>query len=247
MRFDILTIFPEAFESYFNTSIIKRAQAKKLLKINIFNLRKWTKDKHQTVDDRPYGGGAGMIFTLEPIFKALKDLKKHQKQVKTRVILFSLKGKKLTQKKLEQLKKYDRLILICPHYEGVDERVAKYLVDEEISIGDYILTGGELPAMILVDAITRLIPGAIKEDSLKEESFSSLLIKNLKLKIKNFGDGSVLIALPEMDKNLILATRNLANVETIQAKDLNALDLLSFKYLLMPKETIKVIKETFKK
>jgi len=185
MRFDILTIFPEAFESYFNTSIIKRAQAKKLLKINIFNLRKWTKDKHQTVDDRPYGGGAGMIFTLEPIFKALKDLKKHQKQVKTRVILFSLKGKKLTQKKLEQLKKYDRLILICPHYEGVDERVAKYLVDEEISIGDYILTGGELPAMILVDAITRLIPGAIKEDSLKEESFSSLLIKNLKLKIKN--------------------------------------------------------------
>jgi len=185
MRFDILTIFPEAFESYFNTSIIKRAQAKKLLKINIFNLRKWTKDKHQTVDDRPYGGGAGMIFTLEPIFKALKDLKKHQKQVKTRVILFSLKGKKLTQKKLEQLKKYDRLILICPHYEGVDERVAKYLVDEEISIGDYILTGGELPAMILVDAITRLIPGAIKEESLKEESFSSLLIKNLKLKIKN--------------------------------------------------------------
>ena len=185
MRFDILTIFPEAFESYFNTSIIKRAQAKKLLKINIFNLRKWTKNKHQTVDDRPYGGGAGMIFTLEPIFKALKDLKKHQKQVKTRVILFSLKGKKLTQKKLEQLKKYDRLILICPHYEGVDERVAKYLVDEEISIGDYILTGGELPAMILVDAITRLIPGAIKEESLKEESFSSLLIKNLKLKIKN--------------------------------------------------------------
>lgn len=163
----------------------KGLKQKKLLKINIFNLRKWTKDKHQTVDDRPYGGGAGMIFTLEPIFKALKDLKKHQKQVKTRVILFSLKGKKLTQKKLEQLKKYDRLILICPHYEGVDERVAKYLVDEEISIGDYILTGGELPAMILVDAITRLIPGAIKEESLKEESFSSLLIKNLKLKIKN--------------------------------------------------------------
>jgi len=172
MHFDILTIFPETFESYFNISIIKRAKAKKLLKINIFNLRKWTKDRHQTVDDRPYGGGAGMIFTLEPIFKALQDLKKHQKQAKTRVILFSLKGKKLTQKKLEQLKKYDRLILICPHYEGVDERVAKYLADEEISIGDYILTGGELPAMILVDAITRLIPGVIREESLKEESFS---------------------------------------------------------------------------
>ncbi|MFA5392448.1 MAG: tRNA (guanosine(37)-N1)-methyltransferase TrmD [Candidatus Paceibacterota bacterium] len=174
MRFDILTIFPEAFESYFNTSIIKRAKAKKLLKINIFNLRKWTKNKHQTVDDRPYGGGAGMIFLLEPIFKALKDLKKKQKQVKTRVILFSLKGKKLTQKKLEQLKKYNQLILICPHYEGVDERVARYLADEEISIGDYILTGGELPAMILVDALTRLIPGAIREESLKEESFSLL-------------------------------------------------------------------------
>jgi tRNA (guanine37-N1)-methyltransferase len=174
MRFDILTIFPEAFESYFNTSIIKRAKAKKLLKINIFNLRKWTKDRHQTVDDRPYGGGAGMIFMLEPIFKALKDLRKNQKQTKTRVILFSLKGKKLIQKKLEQLKKYDQLILICPHYEGVDERVARYLADEEISIGDYILTGGELPAMILVDAIARLIPGAIKEESLKEESFSLL-------------------------------------------------------------------------
>jgi len=172
MRFDILTIFPEAFESYFNTSIIKRAKAKKLLKINIFNLRKWTKDKHQTVDDRPYGGGAGMIFMLKPIFKALKNLRKKQKQANTRVILFSLKGKKLTQKKLEQLKKYDQLILICPHYEGVDERVARYLADEEISIGDYILTGGELPAMILVDAITRLIPGVIRKESLKEESFS---------------------------------------------------------------------------
>jgi len=172
MHFDILTIFPEAFESYFNTSIIKRAKAKKLLKIDIFNLRKWTKDRHQTVDDRPYGGGAGMIFLLEPIFKALKDLRKKQKKAKTRVILFSLRGKNLTQKKLEQLKKYDQLILICPHYEGVDERVARYLADEEISIGDYILTGGELPAMILVDAITRLIPGAISEESLKEESFS---------------------------------------------------------------------------
>lgn len=174
MRFDILTIFPEAFKSYFNTSIIKRAKAKKLLKINIFNLRKWTKDRHQTVDDRPYGGGAGMIFLLEPIFKALKDLRKNQRQTKTRVILFSLKGKKLTQKKLEQLKKYNQLILICPHYEGMDERVAKYLADEEISIGDYILTGGELPAMILVDAIARLIPGVIREESLKEESFSLL-------------------------------------------------------------------------
>lgn len=175
LRFDILTIFPEAFESYFNTSIIKRAQEKKLIEIHLWNLRQWTKDKHQTVDDHPYGGGAGMVFMIEPIFNALKDLTKTRKKIKRRIILFSVKGKKLTQKKLEQLKKYNQLILLCPHYEGVDERV-RHLVDEEISIGDYVLTGGEIPAMVLVDGITRLLPHAIKEDSLREESFSSRLI-----------------------------------------------------------------------
>ncbi|MGC8651103.1 MAG: tRNA (guanosine(37)-N1)-methyltransferase TrmD [Minisyncoccia bacterium] len=185
MHFDILTIFPEAFESYFQTSIIKRAQAKKLIQINLWDLRKWTKDPHQTVDDHPYGGGAGMIFMVKPIAQALKDLTKSRKKEKTRIILFSVKGKKLTQNKLEQLKKFEHLILICPHYEGVDERVSRYLVDEEISIGDYILTGGELPAMVLVDGITRLIPGVIRADSLKEESFSRSLFKSLKLKIKN--------------------------------------------------------------
>jgi len=172
MRFDILTIFPEAFTSYFNTSIIKRAQTKKLIQLNLWDLRNWTNDRHQTVDDHPYGGGAGMIFMVEPIARALKDLTKSRKQIKRRIILFSVKGKKLTQKKLEQLTKYEQLILICPHYEGIDERVARYLVDEEISLGDYVLTGGELPAMILVDGLTRLIPGAIRADSLKEESFS---------------------------------------------------------------------------
>jgi tRNA (guanine37-N1)-methyltransferase len=182
MRFDILTIFPDAFESYFNISIIKRAQTKKLIQLNLWDLRNWTKDKHQTVDDHPYGGGAGMIFMVEPIARALKDLTKSRKQIKRRIILFSVKGTKLTQKKLEQLTKYEQLILICPHYEGIDERVARYLVDEEISLGDYVLTGGELPAMILVDGITRLIPGAIKENSLKEESFSPSLSKNLKIK-----------------------------------------------------------------
>lgn len=172
MEFDILTIFPESFESYFNTSLIKRAQQKKLIKIRIHNLRQWTKNKHQTVDDRPYGGGPGMIFLLEPIYQAVKDLKKRKKFPSTeeKVILFSAKGKELTQQKVEELAKKKRLILICPRYEGVDERVAKYLVDEEISIGPYVLSGGELPAMVLVEAITRLIPGAIKEESLKEES-----------------------------------------------------------------------------
>lgn len=172
MRIDILTIFPEAFESYFKASIIKRAQAKEILKINVFNLRKWAQDKRQTIDDRPYGGGAGMIFMVEPIFKALRFLKKKQKPRRSRVILFSLRGKKLTQNTAKRLKRFEQLILICPHYEGIDERVARHLADEEISIGDYVLTGGELPAMVLVDAVTRLLPGVIKEKSLKEESLS---------------------------------------------------------------------------
>ena len=173
MRFDIITIFPEAFESYFQTSILKRAQAKKLVKINIHNLRKWTTYRHETVDCRPYGGGAGMIFLIEPVFKAVKELlRKEPCLKKRRVILFSVKGKKLTQKDVVRLKNYEQLILICPHYEGFDERIKTYLADEEISIGDYVLTGGELPAMVLIDAISRLIPGVIKEKSLKEESFS---------------------------------------------------------------------------
>lgn len=171
MRFDILTIFPEMFVSYSNASILKKAQKKKLIKIHIHNLRKWALDRHQTTDDCPYGGGMGMIFKVEPIFKAIKDLKKKTAK-KRRIILFSAKGKKLTQKKVKQLSKYDQLILICPRYEGVDERVAKYIADEEISIGEYILTGGELPAMVLVDAVSRFIPGVIKKESLSEESFS---------------------------------------------------------------------------
>jgi len=171
MRFDILTIFPEIFDSYFNTSILKKAQKKKLIKIYTHNLRKWTLDRHQTIDDSPYGGGMGMIFKVEPIFKAVKDLKK-KKIKKCRIILFSAKGDKLTQKKAKHLSKYDQLILICPRYEGADERIAKYIADEEISIGEYVLTGGELPAMILVDSVSRFVPGVIKKESLSEESFN---------------------------------------------------------------------------
>ncbi len=171
MRFDILTIFPEIFDSYFNTSILKKAQKKKLIKIYTHNLRKWTLDRHQTIDDSPYGGGMGMIFKVEPIFKAVKDLKK-KKIKKCRIILFSAKGNRLTQKKAKHLSKYDQLILICPRYEGADERIAKYIADEEISIGEYVLTGGELPAMILVDSVSRFVPGVIKKESLSEESFN---------------------------------------------------------------------------
>jgi tRNA (guanine37-N1)-methyltransferase len=173
MRFDIITIFPEIFDSYFSTSIIKRAQAKKLIDINIHNLRDWTTDRHQSVDDSPYGGGKGMIFKVEPILKAVKKIKKKDKKGnKCRVILFSAKGKKLNQSRVKKLSQYNQLILICPRYEGVDERVAKYIADEEISIGEYVLTGGELPAMVLVDAVSRFVPGVIKKESLIEESFS---------------------------------------------------------------------------
>lgn len=173
MRFDIITIFPEIFDSYFNASIIKRAQIKKIIEINIHNLRNWATDRHQSVDDSPYGGGKGMIFMVEPIFKAIKALKKNNKNnKKCRVILFSAKGKRLTQSRVKNLSRYEQLILICPRYEGVDERVAKYIADEEVSIGEYVLTGGELPAMVLVDAISRLVPGVIKKESLLEESFS---------------------------------------------------------------------------
>ena len=172
MKFDIITIFPNIFESYFNESIIKRAQKRKLIKINIHNLRDYAFDRHKSVDDRPYGGGAGMVFMVEPILKAVADLKKKlSKKSKTKIILLSAKGKKFDQKMAKKFSKLDNLILISGRYEGVDERVAKYIADEEISIGDYILTGGELPAMIVVDAVSRLIPGTITKGSLEEESF----------------------------------------------------------------------------
>lgn len=172
MKFDIITIFPNIFESYFNESIVKRARQKKLIQINIHNLRDYTSDKHRTVDDRPYGGGAGMVFMVEPILKAVADLKKKlSKKSKTKIILLSAKGKKFDQKMAKKFSKLNNLILISGRYEGVDERVAKHIADEEISVGDYILTGGELPAMVIVDAVVRLIPGVIAECSLERESF----------------------------------------------------------------------------
>ena len=170
--FDIITIFPNIFDSYFQTSIIARAQKSGLIKINIHNLRNWTTDKHKTVDDRPYGGGPGMILKIEPIYKALRSLSK-AKDKKQKIILLTPRGKQFDQKMAKRLAKMKRIILVCGRYEGVDERVSKF-VNEEISIGPYILTGGEIPAMIITDAVTRLIPKVIKPDSLKEESFSQL-------------------------------------------------------------------------
>ena len=171
MQFDILTIFPKIFDSYLKESFIKKARDRGILKINVHNLRKWTDDKRKTVDDRPYGGGLGMVLKIEPIFKAIKAIKKKKK---TRIILFTPRGKTFNQKKAFQLKKYDNLIFICGRYEGVDERVAKCIADEELSIGEYDLMGGELPAMIVIETISRLIPDVLgKKEFLKERMTKS--------------------------------------------------------------------------
>jgi len=172
IQFDIITIFPKIFDSYLKESFIKKAQDKGILKINVHDLRKWTDNERRTVDDRPYGGGLGMVLKVEPIFKAIKAIKKKKK--KTRVILFTPRGKSFNQKKAFQLKKYDNLIFICGRYEGVDERVAKYVADEELSIGEYDLMGGELPAMIVIETISRLIPDVLgKKGFLKERMTKS--------------------------------------------------------------------------
>ncbi|MFA6389281.1 MAG: tRNA (guanosine(37)-N1)-methyltransferase TrmD [Patescibacteria group bacterium] len=172
MTFHIITIFPGIFESYFNESIIRRAKDKEKIKIKIYNLRDWTADRHRTVDDSPYGGGAGMVMRAEPIFKAVEEIKKKIRgKGKARTILFSAKGKKYNQAAAEKLKKYKHVIMICGRYEGIDERVAEFLADEEISIGDYVLTGGEIPAMIIADSVARLLPGVLgNKESLSFES-----------------------------------------------------------------------------
>ncbi|HUW22077.1 MAG TPA: tRNA (guanosine(37)-N1)-methyltransferase TrmD [Candidatus Bathyarchaeia archaeon] len=176
MKIDILTLFPAMFKGPFEESIIKRAQDKGFVEIKIHDLRQWTKDRYKTVDDRPYGGGTGMIMRVDIIERAILDIK--NKKTKTRsknqkIILLTPQGKVFNQQRAQELSKLDRLILICGHYEGVDERIRKYLVDEEISIGDYILTGGELPAMVLTDSIVRLLPGVLhKPEAVELESFS---------------------------------------------------------------------------
>jgi tRNA (guanine37-N1)-methyltransferase len=166
LTFDVLTIFPKIFDSYLKESLIARAQKKKLIKIKVHNLRKWTTDRHQTVDDRPFGGGLGMVLKVEPIYKAVRAIKGKKK---AKVILFTPRGKKFNQKMAYQFSKLNKLIMICGRYEGVDERVAKHIADLELSIGDYDLMGGELPAMVLMETVARLIPGILgKEQLLKE-------------------------------------------------------------------------------
>ncbi len=174
--FEIISIFPHIFDSYFNTSIVNRAIRRGLIRIKIHDLRKWTKDKHRTVDDRPYGGGPGMIMKADIIYQALesiqgKNFNKTDRNKSQKIILLTPSGKQFDQRIAEKHSHFKKLIFICGHYEGFDARVEKF-VDEKISVGPYILTGGELPAMAIIDSITRLIPGAIRRESLNEESFS---------------------------------------------------------------------------
>ncbi len=173
MVFDIITIFPKILDSYFSESILKRAQKNGLIKIKTHNLRDFTLDKHHKVDDTPYGGGPGMVFKADVIDRAVNKIIRQSankaKKIKSRTILFSLRGKKFDSEIAKRLSKYDQLVLICGRYEGVDERVAKYIADEEISIGDFVLSGGELAAGVLADAVSRFIPGVLgKLESLEE-------------------------------------------------------------------------------
>ncbi len=171
MQFDIITIFPHIFKSYFSESIIARAQKEKLIQIKVHNLRDYSQDKHKRVDDTPYGGGAGMVMKVSPLYRAVEVIKKEKPKAK--VILFSAKGQKYTQVDARRLAKGNDLIFICGRYEGVDERVVKHLADEELSVGNYVLTGGEIPAMVVLDSVARLIPGVLgNPKSLEEESFN---------------------------------------------------------------------------
>lgn len=181
MRFDIVTIFPKIFDSYLNESILGRAQQRKLIDIKIHNLRDFALDKRKSVDDKPYGGGAGMVLAAPPILKAVGAIKSKTKNQKSKIVILSAKGKQFNQKlAYDWSKKLDRIIFISGRYEGIDERVKTALGAEEISIGPYVLTDGDAAAMVIISAISRLIPGVIRHESLKEESHWDLLLEKEK-------------------------------------------------------------------
>ena len=194
LQLDIITIFPKLFDSFTSEALISRAQKKKIISIRVNNLRNWVQDKHKTIDDKPYGGGVGMVLMVEPIMKAVKEIKKkfppeikltrdgkntsprliRLGRKKSKVIVFSAKGKKLNQAMARRFSKLNHIIMIAGRYEGIDERVTKYIADEEVSIGDYVLFGGEVPAMVMIEAVTRLLPGAVgKQKSIEDESFKN--------------------------------------------------------------------------
>ena len=172
MKIDILTLFPEMFE-ILNHSILERAQKNNLLKINVQNIRDFSKDKHKKVDDTPFGGGAGMVMTCQPLFDAINSVKTQN----CKIVYMSPKGKLLKQNVVVEFAKCEHIVIVCGHYEGIDQRVIDHFEMEEISIGDYVLTGGELPAMVLVDAVSRYVDGVLSEGSTDEESFSNGLLE----------------------------------------------------------------------
>ena len=172
MKFDVLTLFPEMFEPI-KQSIIGKAEEKKLIDINLINIRDFSKNKHKKVDDTPYGGGAGMVMQADVVYDAYKSIKDEN----AKVIYLTPQGKVLNQKKVEELSKQEHLILLCGHYEGIDQRVIDKIVDEEISIGNYVLTGGEIPAMVLIDSVSRYVDGVLSEGSISEESFSQGILE----------------------------------------------------------------------
>lgn len=173
MQFDVLTLFPEMF-SILNESIIGRAKKNKQIDINLVNIRDFSENKHNKVDDTPYGGGAGMVMMPDVVYRAYNSLENKEK---AKVIYMSPQGKKLNQEKVKELSKENHLIILCGHYEGIDQRVLDKIVDEEISIGDYVLTGGEIPAMVLIDSVSRYVEGVLNKESIKEESFIENLLE----------------------------------------------------------------------
>jgi tRNA (guanine37-N1)-methyltransferase len=180
MKIDVLTLFPKMFESPFNESIIKRAIQNKIFQLNIHNLRDWAIDSYGTVDDKPFGGGVGMLIRPDVVYKALNEITNNQSidyKSNRRIILMSPRGKRFNQQKAEELAKVDNIVILSGHYEGFDQRISDYMIDEEISIGDYVLTGGEIPAMVIIDSVARLLPKVLgKDESSITESFSEELI-----------------------------------------------------------------------
>lgn len=178
MIIDVLTLFPKMFMPVLSTSIIGRAIKRGILNVNLYNIRDFSRDKHGKVDDYPYGGGAGMILAPQPVFDAFDYIKQRYPDQTMHTIYMSPQGQRFEQSMAQRLAQYQHLIILCGHYEGVDQRIIDALIDEEISIGDYVLTGGELPAMVIIDVISRLIPGVLnKDESYMEESFSSGLLE----------------------------------------------------------------------
>ena len=178
MRFHIMTLFPEIFNSYMSESIMKRAVEKVIIEVNIYNIRDFSTNKHKKVDDYPFGGGAGMVMTPQPIYDTYKYIVDKFNIEEPRVIYLTPKGKVHNQEIATDMSSYEDIILLCGHYEGIDQRIIDSIVTDEISIGDYVLTGGELPALILIDSISRLIPGVLNQnESFEEESFKDNLLE----------------------------------------------------------------------